>query len=51
MICGHEFIGVVVALGANFSSEAQGDRPPLYSSLKVGDKIVSPFTVSCGECQ
>ena len=51
MICGHEFIGEVVALGANFSSQTQANRPALYSRLKVGDKIVSPFTVSCGKCQ
>lgn len=50
MICGHEFIGEVVALGASFSSQAQANRPALYSNLKVGDKIISPFTVSCGEC-
>lgn len=47
--CGHEFIGEVVALGSNFGGNAQG-RPPLYSSLKVGDKVVSPFTSNCGEC-
>lgn len=49
-VCGHEFIGEVVALGANFRPEATG-RPRLYSTLIVGDKVVSPFTVSCGECQ
>jgi threonine dehydrogenase-like Zn-dependent dehydrogenase len=47
---GHEFIGEVVALGANFHSSSTG-RPHLYSTLHVGDKVVSPFTVSCGECQ
>ncbi|KIM78518.1 hypothetical protein PILCRDRAFT_98402 [Piloderma croceum F 1598] len=50
MVCGHEFIGEVLALGANFKSQGQTNRPALYSSLKVGDKVVSPFTVSCGEC-
>jgi hypothetical protein len=50
IVCGHEFIGEVVALGANFHPGATG-RPLLYSILKVGDKVVSPFTVSCGECQ
>lgn len=49
-VCGHEFIGEVVALGANFQPGATG-RPHLYSTLKIGDKVVSPFTVSCGECQ
>lgn len=54
---GHEFVGHVVALGVNFLSvngEAQSTqkgRPVLYSTLKVGDKVVSPFTVSCGECR
>ncbi|KAH6912784.1 alcohol dehydrogenase [Coprinopsis sp. MPI-PUGE-AT-0042] len=47
--CGHEFIGEVVALGSSFGQETQG-RPPLYASLKVGDRVVSPFTVNCGEC-
>ena len=53
---GHEFVGEVVALGSNFFSvngekSALTGRPVLYSTLKVGDKVVSPFTVSCGECQ
>ncbi|KAF9220478.1 hypothetical protein BS17DRAFT_739221 [Gyrodon lividus] len=48
-ICGHEFIGEVVALGENFHSGVTG-RPHLYSTLRLGDKVVSPFTVSCGEC-
>ncbi|KZP26293.1 hypothetical protein FIBSPDRAFT_351234 [Athelia psychrophila] len=52
LIMGHEFIGEVVALGDSFTSESapKGGRPALYTSLKVGDKVVSPFTVSCGEC-
>ncbi|KZT00734.1 uncharacterized protein LAESUDRAFT_665462 [Laetiporus sulphureus 93-53] len=48
-ICGHELIGEVVALGSSFHPNATG-RPELYSTLQVGDKIVSPFTVTCGEC-
>ena len=48
--CGHEFIGEVVALGESFNANTQG-RPALYSSLKINDKVVSPFTVNCGECQ
>ncbi|KAF8073680.1 alcohol dehydrogenase [Lyophyllum atratum] len=47
--CGHEFIGEITALGSSFGANAQG-RPKLYSNLKVGDKVVSPFTVNCGEC-
>ncbi|TFK70402.1 alcohol dehydrogenase [Pluteus cervinus] len=47
--CGHEFIGEVVSLGSTYGTSAPG-RPSLYSSLKIGDKVVSPFTVNCGEC-
>ncbi|TBU25558.1 alcohol dehydrogenase [Dichomitus squalens] len=49
LICGHEIVGEVVALGSSFCPDSIG-RPELYSTLKVGDKVVSPFTVSCGEC-
>ncbi|KIM43326.1 hypothetical protein M413DRAFT_444156 [Hebeloma cylindrosporum] len=48
--CGHEFIGEVVELGSSYGAASAKGRPALYSSLKVGDKVVSPFTVSCGEC-
>jgi threonine dehydrogenase-like Zn-dependent dehydrogenase len=37
-IMGHEFMGEVVELG----SEA--------SSLRVGERVVIPFTINCGEC-
>ncbi|CAG9961940.1 unnamed protein product [Clonostachys byssicola] len=37
-IMGHEFSGVVAAVGTS------------VQSVVVGDKIVSPFTVSCGKC-
>ncbi|CDO76800.1 hypothetical protein BN946_scf184978.g29 [Trametes cinnabarina] len=36
-------------LVCNLHPNATG-RPELYSTLRVGDKVVSPFTVSCGEC-
>jgi len=49
LTCGHELIGEVVALGESFQPNASG-RPELYSTLRIGDKVVSPFTVSCGEC-
>jgi len=49
IVCGHEFIGEVSALGSNFSPNTT-DRPLLYSTLRIGDKVVAPFTVSCGEC-
>ncbi|KAL4080828.1 chaperonin 10-like protein [Scleroderma citrinum] len=48
-VCGHEFVGEVIALGSSFHPNASG-RPSLYSTLQVGDKVISPFTVSCGEC-
>ncbi|KAF4970044.1 hypothetical protein FSARC_2861 [Fusarium sarcochroum] len=37
-IMGHEFTGVIDEIGS------------AVTSLKTGDAIVSPFTVSCGEC-
>ena len=37
-IMGHEFTGTVVEVGAD------------VKNFKTGDQIVSPFTVSCGEC-
>ncbi|KZT57309.1 hypothetical protein CALCODRAFT_434366 [Calocera cornea HHB12733] len=49
-ICGHELVGEVVALGASFGAASAEGRPALYSKLKVGDKVVSPFTCSCEEC-
>lgn len=36
-ILGHEFMGEVVEAGSK-------------SNLKVGDRVVVPFTISCGEC-
>ncbi|KAE8451264.1 hypothetical protein EG329_004429 [Mollisiaceae sp. DMI_Dod_QoI] len=37
-IMGHEFTGTVKEVGSQ------------VKSVKVGDRVVSPFTVSCGEC-
>jgi threonine dehydrogenase-like Zn-dependent dehydrogenase len=37
-IMGHEPMGEVVEVG------------PAVNNLKVGDKVVIPFTISCGEC-
>lgn len=37
-VMGHEFMGEVVEVGA----QAQ--------NLKVGDRVVIPFTITCGEC-
>ena len=35
---GHEFMGEVVAVGRSIKN------------FKTGDKVMSPFTTSCGEC-
>jgi threonine dehydrogenase-like Zn-dependent dehydrogenase len=37
-IMGHEFVGVVEEIGTG------------VHSLRVGDRVVAPFTVSCGAC-
>ena len=37
-ILGHEFMGEVVELG------------PEVTNLKIGDRVVVPFTISCGNC-
>lgn len=38
-ILGHEFMGEVVEVGAG------------NGGLKVGDRVVVPFTITCGECE
>ncbi len=38
-IIGHEFMGEVVELGSQ------------NKKLKIGDKVVVPFTISCGKCR
>lgn len=38
-IMGHEFMGEVVEVG-----------PQSRNALKVGDRVVIPFTINCGEC-
>ena len=37
-VLGHETMGEVVEVGVN------------VSNLKIGDRVVVPFTISCGEC-
>ena len=37
-ILGHEFMGEIVELG------------PSVKNLKIGDRVVVPFTISCGNC-
>jgi threonine dehydrogenase-like Zn-dependent dehydrogenase len=39
-IVGHEFMGEVVEVGSGISAE----------KLKVGDRVVVPFTIACGNC-
>jgi threonine dehydrogenase-like Zn-dependent dehydrogenase len=39
-IMGHEFMGEVVEVGAGITSD----------KLKVGDRVVVPFTIACGKC-
>ncbi|WP_191061671.1 zinc-dependent alcohol dehydrogenase [Geminicoccus harenae] len=39
-IMGHEFMGEVMEVGSGAKD-----------SLKVGDRIVVPFTITCGECE
>ncbi len=39
-IMGHEFMGEVVEVGPGISAD----------KLKVGDRVVVPFTISCGRC-
>lgn len=38
-ILGHEFMGEVVEVG------------PANKALRVGDRVVVPFTITCGECE
>src|SRR5690606_4778456 len=38
-VLGHEFVGEVVAVG------------PDVRAVSVGDRVVSPFTTSCGRCR
>jgi threonine dehydrogenase-like Zn-dependent dehydrogenase len=39
-ILGHEFMGEVVEVGSGIRSER----------LKIGDRVVVPFTIACGNC-
>ena len=43
-IMGHEFMGEVVEVGSGVRA-ANG-----HAKLKVGDRVVVPFTIICGEC-
>jgi len=39
-IMGHEFMGEVVEIGGGVNRD----------KLKVGDRVVVPFTIACGRC-
>lgn len=41
---GHEFVGEIYALGAGVESDSMGQ------SVKVGDRIVAPYYITCGQC-
>ncbi len=41
-ILGHEFMGEVVEVGSDVGTNG--------TKLKVGDRVVVPFTIICGEC-
>src|SRR5690606_38812545 len=42
-ILGHEFMGEVVELGPGHEDRGNG-------RLRIGDRVVVPFTISCGRC-
>ena len=42
-VMGHEFMGEVVEVGKGVAERG--------SKLKVGDRVVVPFTICCGECE
>ncbi|MBE9181969.1 glutathione-dependent formaldehyde dehydrogenase [Oculatella sp. LEGE 06141] len=46
-ILGHEFMGEIVELGSAFKN---GNVHNNGKSLAVGDRVVVPFTISCGSC-
>ncbi len=42
-VMGHEFMGEVVEVGRGVAERG--------SKMKVGDRVVVPFTICCGECE
>ena len=56
-IMGHEFMGEVVEVGGAHKSNGgttnrpNGEPRPFNGGLKVGDRVVVPFTIICGECE
>lgn len=45
-VMGHEFVGRVVDVGPGVAGAVRGDTP----GPRVGDRVMSPFTTSCGTC-
>jgi threonine dehydrogenase-like Zn-dependent dehydrogenase len=43
-ILGHEFMGEIVELGSGIKNQNSG------KNLAIGDRVVVPFTISCGSC-
>jgi threonine dehydrogenase-like Zn-dependent dehydrogenase len=47
-ILGHEFMGEIVELGSAIKNKNMGNNPA--KNLAIGDRVVVPFTISCGSC-
>src|SRR5690349_14473554 len=50
-IMGHEMMGEVVEVGKGVNGHGNGTGTGRRGSLKVGDRVVIPFTIICGECE
>jgi len=48
-VMGHEFVGEVVALGPEAQRLLEADLAG-HPVFRVGDRVVAPFTTSCGTC-
>jgi threonine dehydrogenase-like Zn-dependent dehydrogenase len=46
-ILGHEFMGEIVELGSAIRNMKKADPS---RNLAIGDRVVVPFTISCGSC-
>jgi threonine dehydrogenase-like Zn-dependent dehydrogenase len=49
-IMGHETMGEVVEVGRGVNGHGNGVGTGRNGHLKVGDRVVIPFTIFCGEC-
>jgi threonine dehydrogenase-like Zn-dependent dehydrogenase len=50
-IMGHETMGEVVEVGRGVNGHGTGASTGRNGHLKVGDRVVIPFTIICGECE